>query len=437
MRVQLEKLLLLPAPGVLIDITDFASEINVYQNIFEHYMQCDLVIKDSVDIFSSVPNDEENRINGGFSGGEILVIQYTAEMNTTATHAFALYERSSRTKLTPSNESYLLSGLSLEALESFPQKISRAYGQNNNLAISDMIVKIAKEFLMTKGVSGIYDELRSSINVDITKGLAVEETNGLHKYVIPNMTVDDTIEFLSNEAESTDRIPYYMFYENNYGFFFQNLGTLVKSDPVMEYWYQDFNISKVDKDQRKIITYTINKESNFLEKSRDGLFKSKTIMLDLHKKTKHERITDYSVISEKFSTLQGFKHRGSVVNPDINTTLITTRGTHDYSDSIFKAENHLPKRIDGFLGERRSYAQHIFNTHMTVTVPGTTMLNVGDCVQLNFPPRQLLDGPQQPNLQLTGKYIITKIRNKLSSVQTKAEFVTSFECVKDTQISGD
>lgn len=437
MRAQFDKILFIPATGAIIDIIDFVVEVNVYQSLSDHYMQCDLVIRDSVDLGSSIPADETNMIAGGFTGGEMLILQYGSDANPTMSHAFMLYERSSRTKSSTTQESYILSGISIEAFESFPRKISRAYGMPNGQTVASMISNVANEYIVTRKVNSVYNEIRQTTNTNISKELFVEETTGLHRFVIPNMTVDDTIGFLCNEADSQDHIPQYMFYETTRGFHFSNLGSLVLRNPVMQYTYTDFNVTLSDKDQRKIIGYRIDRETNFLENARSGLFASRTIRLDVLKKQKRETVFQYSTAKDKFKKLQPLAHAGAVADPNVNVTLITTRSGHDCQCTIFGQERHLPKRVDAFLGARRSYTNHIFNTKMTVTVPGTTLLNVGDCVVLEFPRKQLVEGAADLDVATSGKYIITKLRNKIQNPQTESEFVTSFECVKDTQVLGD
>jgi hypothetical protein len=438
MQVKFEKLLFVSDAGQPIDISALVVEANVYQSLFEHYMHCEIALKDSIGLARAIPQNLEQNLNGGFSGGELLIMQYVSENNPTITNCFALYDRSARTKLNDSAEGYILSGVSLESMDSFTRKVSKAYGGEGGNTIGDIMNKFISEYIYNKRVRDIYQSLKTEIHAVVAKTVVVEPTSGLQKLIIPNLSVDDTIDFFCNEADSDDHIPNYMFYENYDGFNFVNLSTLTERPVAMDYHYTEFNTEQNKVDQRKIISYRVKKENNILENARGGMFKSKTICIDMLKKSKREIIFDYESSSSKFKKLQPFKHKGVVNTADVNISMLTTRAGHDDSFEFFD-ENVLPKRIDQFLGNKKSYTKHIFKTYMTVTVPGTTALNVGDVVELSFPIKDgLVDlKDSQKDKELSGKYIITKLRNKFDHISGESRFYTSFECAKDTQIIGD
>lgn len=439
MRAVIDKIMLIPEIGDVINIKDITVELSVYQNLFDHYMHCDIVLTDSFDLNSLIPQDTQNWVAGGFAGTEILLIQYYPDGGTgpLVSNAFFLFERSAKKQVNANIDAYILSGVSLESYNSFSRRISRAYGGSGGNSIDKMIKSITDEFLYNSEARDLYNFIKLNTGTLIDKNNAFEPTNGAHRFVIPNLSVDDTIEFLCNEADSDSHVPQYLFYEDNFGFNFRNLETLVKQPPKLSFIKEEAvtRANSLQKPQDKILAYEVVKESNILEKARDGLFKSKIIHLDVLKKTKFETIFNYDNGKYRFKTLQKFAHRGTAPDPNVNVTLMTTRQGHDCQCQIFKDENHLPKRIDHFLAARKSYTKHIFNTTMRVTVPGTTGLNVGDTVYLDFPVNDgLTDGQTKSDIQLTGKYIVTKLRNKMNNPSTASSFETIFECVKDTQI---
>jgi len=440
MRAKFHKLSYITTQGAVIDISDLVAEISIYQSIFDHYMQCELVMHDAVDLSLATKQDIGRRINGGFTGGEILVIQYTAQHNPTLSNCFVLYERSNRTKAKETVERYILSGISLEAYDSYPRKISRAYGSPNGNTIDKMVKSLFDEYVYSRGVKDQYGAIKTTLNVMQEKVFVAEPTSGLQKFIIPSLSVDDTIEFFCNEAQGLGYTSRYMFWERQDGFYFYNLESLVDAAPVMNYYYTEFNINAADEDHRKIIQYNIKKETNFLENARDGMYKSKTIHLDVLKKKVTESVFDYNEArqDDRFKTLQQFYHNGVVGDSNINVTLITTRQGHDCQCQIFSEENHLPKRIDYIIGPRKSYQKHLFNTVLSITVPGTTVINAGDTINLEFPLKSLLQGKGGNDPQLSGKYLVTKVRNKFSKVMGNVSpFITVLECVKDTQIMED
>jgi len=438
MRAVIEKIILIPEIGDPINIKDITVELNVYQNLFEHYMHCDLVVTDSFDLNTLIPQDVERWISGGFAGTEILLIQYYPDGGTgpLVSNAFFLFERSAKKQIKQNMDAYILSGVSMESYQSFPKRISQAYGGSSGNTIDKMIKSITDKFLYNSEIKDIYNHIKLQTGTLIDKNNVYEESIGLHKFVIPNLSVDDTIEFLCNEADSESHIPQFLFYEDYFGFNFRNLETLVKRAPKHRFVKEESvtRANSLEKPMDKIISYDVVSESNILQKAREGLFKSKLINIDVLQKKHTTLLYDYSKQKSKFQTLQKFAHRGNVPDHNVNVTMLTSRLGHD-SNALFSLEKHKPKRINQFLPLRKSYTKHIFNTTMRVTVPGTTGLNVGDTVYLDFPVNDgLTDNKTKSDIQLSGKYIVTKVRNKMNNPGTSSSFETIFECVKDTQI---
>lgn len=436
MKAKIDRLLLIPTTGSPFDISDMVKEFNIYQSLTSHYMYCEIVMYDTVGISRAIPQDINNIITGGLTGGEIVLIQYTSVANPDKTHAFMLYERTNRSKTSESSEVYVMHGMSLEGFEAYSKKISKAYGKQNGSNARDIMKSIYDYYVYTKNVQGVYREIGRDFKSNIDKTLSVDnEDVGTYKYIIPNLTVDETIEFVCNETDSTDHIPQYLFFENSKGFWFYNLGSIAIQKPRQTYKFSEFNVDQTNMDQRKIISYEVKNGPNILENAKKGLFKSKTIHIDILKKQYGVSIFDYEKSVDKFKKLQPTRQRGNVSSADINMTMMTTRTGHN-GDGLFDLERHIPKKIDRFLSKRRSYTAEIYSNKMSVMVPGTTALDVGDVVELQFPLKDGLRDRKDVVLDkdLSGKYIITELRNKIEDVSGSSSFVTIFECVKDTQI---
>jgi hypothetical protein len=73
------------------------------------------------------------------------------------------------------------------------------------------------------------------------------------------------------------------------------------------------------------------------------MYKSKTLNLDIHRRSTKEVIYDYDTFGDKFKQIENKVLGGSDGEPVF--ALTTTRFSHD-SDITLVAENHLPKRIN-------------------------------------------------------------------------------------------
>ena len=59
--------------------------------------------------------------------------------------------------------------------------------------------------------------------------LNIELTKNIRKFVIPNLNPFQTINFLKEEAVSSEMSPHYLFFENPDGFHFRSLDSLIGS----------------------------------------------------------------------------------------------------------------------------------------------------------------------------------------------------------------
>jgi hypothetical protein len=391
MKANIERLTLIPNSGAPFDITDMVQELSIFQSTASHYMHCEAVMMDTVGISRAIPQDIDQIYTGGLTGGEILLVQYYSAANPVKTHAFMLYERSNRSKISDSAEAFILNGISIEGFEAYSNKISKAYGSSGGSTGSDIIKAVYKEYIGTPAVKDIYSEITEAFKHDVQKELYIDgQDSGLYKYIIPNLTVDETVEFICNETDTEDHIPQYFFFENSNGFWFYSLGSLAIRAPRQTFKFTDFNVDTYNAGQKNIISFEILNNTNILENAKKGLFKSKTIHIDAIKKKYDVSLFDYQKTGPKFKKLQPTLQRGDVSSSDVNVTMMTTRTGHD----------------------------------------------AGDVVELQFPLRDGLREMQEFKLdkELSGKYIITELRNKIEDVSGSSTFVTVFECVKDTEI---
>lgn len=440
--IEIKNISLISQLGQVIDISAITVEVSIFQDIFEHYLQCELVISDSLALINSLKGDQKQGLIGGFNGGEVLCISYRTRDKELPFrhHFFALYELSDRQRINEKTETYLLSGISAEAYQSSTRKISRAYGGSSGSLISSMAKSVIDEFVYNKEMKDIHRNYRSVLGFRIEKEVNIDNSTGLQKFVIPNMTADDTIDFFAREADNDSHIPFFLFYEDTKGFNFRDLNTLITAEPKATFYYIASNTPEERKktqseikDYEKIISYNVITQSNLLEKAKGGLFRQKVINLDILKKNKNEVIFEYDKEVSRFNKLQKFNIPGASSGDPI-VHLMTSRLGHDVCCPIFEPENHLPKRINQFIARKRSYRNHIMNTKLEVVINGDSELLVGDVIYLNIPNATTLEKDDgKEDKYLSGKYITTKVRHKFGG-KSGEQFVTIIECYKDTGI---
>jgi len=442
--IEVKNIILVGSSGEFRDIGKIVLEVNVFQSLGEHYLQSEIVINDAVSLLSTLSGDRLSEIQGGFNGGEVIVMTYKMRDSSLPfkTHFFGIHEVAERQRLDEKDEVYILNCISAEAYRSSTKTISRSFGGAKGNLISNMVKSIVEEFIYDKEIKDTHRQYRQALNIRMEKKVHISPTTGRQSFIIPNLTPDDAIDYLTKEADNDNHIPYFFFYETSNGFNFMDLNEMVTSDVKETFTYMAQNVigqeGESDQDEtpirdyQKIISFSVSSQTDIIGNVRKGLFRSKMINLDILRKNKTEYDFKYDNEYQKFNKLQKWKIPGTSDGIPV-LHMMHSRTGHD-NDPLFASELPLPARINENLPRSQSYFNHIFNTQMEVSVPGNSELNVGEVINLNIPNATTinkLDGKKDK--YLSGKYLITSLRHKFGGT-TGTEFTTFIECVKDTGI---
>lgn len=427
---------LVSANGRIIPIDTLVEEVNIFQNIFQEFQQCEIILKDATGLFATFEGSGNNF--GGFTGTELLFISYRTKSEDLPFRnaVFVLYEIDGRTKVKERSELYTISGISLEAMECASLKVSKTYGHPSGRRISDMVKNIIDEYVYTEKVQSFYDSYQSALNHTVEKTVTIDPTDGLHKFIMPNFRIEDMLRFLAKEADNENHIPCFMFYENAEGFNFRDMEKLVSQDVKSTYSYTPSNFETKDDpefgDAKRIQDYEVLSQNDYMKKIQVGTFRAKTINIDTLRKTKLEVDFKYQDNISRFTRLNEPDVLGRVETGIPVVDLVTTRRFHD-TDPVMSKEGHLPKRINNFSSISHSYKTQIFNTVLALTVPGDSEVMVGDVIYISMPiASDMKDYNGEEDKTLSGKYLVTKVRHKISGGRTGDPFITTIECTKDT-----
>jgi hypothetical protein len=424
--------------GQIVDVEGLVADFSIFQDIESHYMKCELVLNDSVGLMNTFIGNPDTKELGGFNGDEFLVISFKSNSDDLPykNHVFSLYQLTDRQRAEERNEMYILSGISTEAYSTAARKINRAYGRQGGNQICNMVQSVYSEFFNNQKIQGFYNTLHKLAGVLVTKDFECDLTNGLHRYIIPSLSVDDTMDFFADESDSDDHIPLFNFFENSHGFRYKNISNLVKQEPKEKFIYAPSNntsevgTANVNDDRTKMRSFYVKKQTNFLENLDGGLYNTQSIHLDVLQKTK--RVVDYTYEKsfDRFTTFHGLKIPGQSDSPSV-VRLKTSDFGRD-RDMKWQPEAPLPKTITETAALTDAYSKHIFNTVVEVVLPGDSELDVGDVVLLQIPAAAISnDQDGESDKYLSGSYLITKLRHKMLGINGD-NFTTTLECVKDT-----
>jgi len=444
--VEIDRLELVTDTGQTIKLDNLVDEINIYQDLWEPFMQCDVVITDAVDLFDKM--DYFGNRQPGFTGHELIIIRYTSTFPDSnkkkKAHAFIINKILRRWRDEEKKEIIVLQLNSLESFIAVDKKISRTYGHTSKLeskTIDKYVKSIVDEFIYNTGAKSAYSNIGKATSVNIKKENTFSPTKSRMNYLIPNLDPISAIARLANEADNVTDIPLFTFYEDSNGFHFSDITSLVGlKEPKNTYSYEPSNYAEAGStgymtDLFKIQEYDLVKSTDMIRAKNKGLFKSTAINIDILRKNKREVGYDYSKSGPFFAKLND-AGGGSLVtgNSDPNARLImrTTRFLHDNQEFFTGPgkENPLPTINNMLANKRAAYMQHITNIVLNITINGNSELNVGDQISVLIPQATTLDG-RKHDKYLSGIYLITKLRHTIQ----QDKMATILEIAKDTQNS--
>ena len=424
--VDVDKAYLISDASFVVDISQQLIEINIYQELYEPFMACDVTFQDATDVYNDVSRAPDRQ--PGFTGHDMLVISYSTKFEDDEiehkTHVFVLYEVSERRRSAEKSEVLSLEGISIEGWFEANKRISRSYGTNSRKnTVSNYIESIVDEFIYSREIKDIYNDIESKLKVTVKRDNTFDPTTSRLSYIIPSLTPTNAIDTLIREADNDGEAPLFTFYEDSLGFHFADISKLTTLPIVDTFTYEPSNANEAGPDRsmidlKKIVDFNIIKQTNTYELKDSGLFASKMINIDILRKNKTEVVYDYSKIGPKFPKLNdGNLRHGHLVsgssNPDSAMYMRTSRTGHD-SYELFESESHLPKKSNTIINKRNSYGEHLENIALSVVLNGHSELNVGNKINIVIPKATNIgegDKSAVVDKYLSGYYMITRLRH--------------------------
>ncbi len=436
----LDGMVIVGSSGITVEISKLVEELNIFQNIDTPYMSGSILIKDATGLAEAMP----------FMGQERLIFSLRTpgrqKIDFNEYHAI-VYNVGARVHQTDRSQNIILNFTSLENYKNFRTRVSKSFNGN----ISDIV----KEILTSKNYLGS------------KKPINIEPTKNIRSYVMPNITPFEAIDIMQEEAISKDeQAPHYLFYENQNGFHFRSLDSLLgqkKNLSVIEkatYRFEPPPPGNISVDPNYILPtilhwQVINNTNTFLN-VRSGMYASTLYTHDIFNKNIQKFEFDYikDGFKKRNSTNQNRKNSG----PQVPQTKIGDKPITEYSESrIFvhptgskdlHTEGKSDNKAEEWLQESRSRELEREFFTLRIDTYGNTGIQVGDLINVIIPsnkPMSSAEGKDAYDRTLSGRYMITEIHHLIvPSSQTHSMVMTvmkdSFEnaaVVKDLQIKDE
>jgi len=304
-------------------------------------------------------------------------------------------------------------------------------------------------------------------DLDCTKELFVEPSEGIKKIVFPNVRPIHAIHMLKRQAIARDGLNSpYMFYEDLKGFHFRSLASMYANPPVMKYTTSiaGSKPANVFENLRTVISHQIIGNGNTLLSQRLGAYGSNLTIYDTFAKKQTRQQFNYLDSFSKIShanSLSGGKpgksfplvnsspiERASNPRFDVpsgrisdfpaKSFLVPTARFHD-ADGVDQGTINYHHTANGnypyvggdtkkWLQLRESMLTHLeLGITANLEVHGNTLVNAGDMIEFNLPSQTAAktEKNEKYDFFFNGQFLIKKIRHDFDFGQMRHEMVLS------------
>lgn len=381
-----------------IDIGGAFEELNIFDTMLMPCMSGNIVIRDAIGLSQKLY----------FDGSESISIDISkSDDNSTALNmkkTFKIYKQTDRKNLNQTSEEYILHFVSDEFIYSLQQKINQAFTGSYSSAAE----KILKNYLRIK------------------VPIVVENSQGLHDFIIPLLSPFDSLNWLASRSLNSKNLPNFIFFQNKYNYNFVSLDTIFANKEIANINFNPKNTkTSTENDEffgaRDVRVIT---QFNIAQNILDGVYSGKFIGFDvLTRKLSVNSIPFNDVYSKgkhlnKYPNVPVAKNRQNfnvdeMTDSKINLyPFMSTRKNSPYT----KANNNKAATIiddtDNYVFQRASLLSNLIATRLQITLPGNFSLSSGFNVYLKYPKRGVYDNPSEAmDKTLEGKYLIVAARH--------------------------
>ena len=438
-----------------VNIQSLVQELNIYEGINQAAIYGTLVIVDSVNLIANLPIQGTERLFFKLSTPGTTYTENIIDASEETGHPFYVYKVSNRQQPSQGNQVYTIHFASREFMRNIRTKVSKAYDGK---------------------MSSIVQQIISEKNgLDSRKKLYYEETKNSDKIVMPNISPFKAISMVAKKAmpNYSNGVGYY-FYETTKGFYFRSWDNMCvdygnhAKTPIQTYRFIPQNVNEHDNvkaennEEDPTLTNLQSVESyKFMNTFHDtaaaqalGTYGHRVIAYNLYGKSYN--INDFHYHNEFNQTRHvdyNFDNdtenkpavRDNPVDFDIRPDG-RGKGVSDYAESLvtlLPTSQYVHGDAGGGFGTnilddaklegiRNTQIQQVTaGTTVQMTVHGQTQIQPGELIHFELRPieeeGQTVDRKTY-DPQYSGRYIITKIRHRV----TKQEYKMILECRKDS-----
>jgi len=398
-KFSLNELSIVTKTGKL-DISKIYEEINIFDSLLTPIMSGSVIVNDAIGLSPKLI----------FDGSEVLLVDIGKNNDSDSLRlkkAFRIYKQSNRRNVNQNSEKYSLDFVSDEFIFSDQQRINQAY----KTTYSDIAKKILINYLKTPStkLGGIFDS-----------------SSGIRDIVIPNLKPLDAIEWCAKRSVDDKKSPNYMFFENNLGFNFASLSSLLAQKELFNIKFSTKNMEETNivDDLLSPRSYEVINQTDKIKLTRSGVNAGTFIGFDpITRTVQNKRIgfeDHYNAMSHGNKTpnfsqstnrggelaTEAYDSKKTVSSFGVNRKNSAYVKKYDPT-SISKIEN-----TEDFIFQRKAILTNLMNKRIKMVMPGNFQLTSGFNLNIRVPDFSLKEtGGDNEDRAVSGKYLIIATRH--------------------------
>ncbi len=376
----IKALSIVTSDGTVVDITQLAVEISIFEDIFAPCVTGTILMGDALDLIS----------NFKLQGNEWIILEIDKPgLGSPYKKFFRIYKIAERS-IGTTIQNYLIHFTSEEMVLSLQYLISKSY---KGMPITNMVKDILKNKLAV---------LDTKINV-------LDKSDGVYSLIIPRMNPFEAIEWLTSRAYDSDG-SLFLFYENKDGYNFRSYKNII-NQPIYQTYYQrpKTNSFEPGLNVNSVNYLKINQDFDLLQSGRYGAYASGLVVYDLV----DHKLTPYSYSFKDFQILNS----NLPINDTKNRLNDTVFNTYDlmfkFYPTVDSDPNINPYQPHKWLNPKAMKLAQLHTFRMTVTIPFDVLMKVGNIVEVEIPEAVPKDKKKRVNQARTGKYLVSAVHHTM------------------------
>lgn len=410
---KIHSVVIVNAEGNYIDVTNLVVQISIFEDIFSPFVTGNLVMSDALSLTSAVPLIGEETVTIDI---ETPYLTERGQEFNRLKKQFYLYKMAERENVKTKHVTYSLHFASIEAFIDANTKISQTYRGR----ISDTVQKI----------------LDKPPGLATGKNTVVETTSNSDIHISNFWSPTKNIYYLAGRALNVINNPSYVFFENNEGFVFMSLDTLM-SAPAQHQLVRNMKTRDAegplsnDEEYLKVLDMSVPVQYDYFDRLQQGYYGGRVYHLDLENKILNVKNL---VAKDDVKKVQLNKYletgSGPASLPEANLSFVPE--ANQFTSVIQKnLHNGSPGvSIDHDL-RRMALVKQLQAMTINVQVYGKLDYSVGRVVDFTA----YLDAPVDDELKvdprdpiLSGRYLITALSHEI----TPTSHLCNLELSKDS-----